>query len=259
MENWNSIEVNLLNDKQFEYDQKILNDKLLNAVKKSDIEDILINLKNGANINQVVSNGFKQDINLLKLVFDNNQYEIFNLLINLKIDVNKKFDGYNLIWNSLWENKLSYFNILVKVIKKKSAVDEENGKTILMEAVEKSLVDVVHSIVLNNFNVNEKDKDGNTALHYLFRKKQLTEDDVKIMEILMNNGADKEILNVNNNTAEDLINMNGNENDVDLGNTVTNTHGGNTIGNTGGGYMKSKRPKKPVKGGPKYPTLKPKS
>ena len=37
MENWNSIEVNLLNDKQFEYDQKILNDKLLNAVKKSDI------------------------------------------------------------------------------------------------------------------------------------------------------------------------------------------------------------------------------
>ena len=63
MENWNSIEVNLLNDKQFEYDQKILNDKLLNAVKKSDIEDILINLKNGANINQVVSNGFKQDIN----------------------------------------------------------------------------------------------------------------------------------------------------------------------------------------------------
>ena len=56
-----------------------------------------------------------------------------------------------------------------------------------------------------------------------------------------------------------LINMNGNENDVDLGNTVTNNHGGNTIGNTGGGYMKSKRPKKPVKGGPKYPTLKPKS
>ena len=79
------------------------------------------------------------------------------------------------------------------------------------------------------------------------------------MEILMNNGADKEILNVNNNTAEDLINMNGNENEVDLDNTVTNNHGGNTIGNTGGGYMKSKRPKKPVKGGPKYPTLKPKS
>jgi len=88
-----------------------------------------------------------------------------------------------------------------KLIESKHDPDELNadGLTLLHEAVPIGDIPTIEYLIANNINVNKKNRYGNTALNYAIWHRHMD-----IVKILLDGGADKEILDWNGKTAAEL-------------------------------------------------------
>lgn len=100
---------------------------------------------------------------------------------------NKMHSVIKMIWSEN-ESELQRSNDLINAIKSKDSMlaitliesgaditrKDENGFTVLKNAVENSLLDVCKKLIENGCKLNEMDKDGQTLLHYFAKKKDIT-------------------------------------------------------------------------------------
>lgn len=202
MTTWSQYDFSNAVHKQFERETEQKNELLLEVIKTGDKQLFFETMEKGYPDSSCCINNQTP----LSLALDKNQKEIFEWLIKLfHADVNHEFNnGYSLIWRTLWENKMDYFNILIREVSKNKTKEKTKGKTILMEAVRLSKLDAVKSIVVAGFNVNERDNEGNTALHYALSKKPMTQIDKEIVEYLIAANADVLAKNIHDNTPLDV-------------------------------------------------------
>lgn len=198
--NWGQIEFNYASENRLSHQDYAKNMNFLYSIRKNDVENFFRHLENGVNIN-FISNGLETP---LMIAMENNNLDLFSLLLDFHANANQEIDGYSLIWYAIWEGKNDFINLLVKKTSKNTK-EHKTGKTILMEAVLYSNFEAVQSIVLSGFNVNAKDNKGNTALHYALNKDMYSQDDKEIIKFLINAGADVLAKNSNGNTPSNMI------------------------------------------------------
>lgn len=186
--------------KQIKDQEKLAeNIMFLDSIRKHDTEHFFKLIEVGADVNCIVN-----EETPLMVALNVDDTDLFSLLIRFNADVNHEFDGYSIAWNTIWQNKSSFFKLLVNKINR-STRDKITGKTLLMEAVNYSNLDIVKSAVIAGFDVNAKDNRGNTALHHALAKQNLSDADVEIIKFLIASGADVLSQNANGNTPEEVI------------------------------------------------------
>lgn len=199
-DNWAQLEYGMITKSIQEEHAKNDNNEFIRAIIDGNVEYFFECIEKGADVNCVLEGETP-----LLVAMNQNNVDLFSLLINLNANVNYEFDdGYSIVWKTLWQQKNDFLNLLVKKINKNTK-EKKTGKTILMEAVRYSNLNAVKAIVLSGFNINMKDNKGNTALHYALSKDNMNENDVEIVKFLIASGADVLSKNVNGNTPEDVI------------------------------------------------------
>lgn len=199
-QNWNQVEFYYNAHSNFQKQKNERNLAFLSHIKANNLTAFFEDIENGVDVN------FVSDISEtpLSTAMDYNNLELFELLLKFHADVNYQYDGYSLIWQSLWQDKNDFFKLMVRKINKNTR-EKGTGKTILMESVLLSNLEAVKAIILSGFNINDKDHNGNTALHYALNKDFYTETDKEIIKFLISSGADVLAKNANGNTPEDVI------------------------------------------------------
>lgn len=209
----NKVDVNIVNQDG--------NTPLYLAVKSNNKEVIDILIKNGANINAVNNNG---DTSLHLAVAMNNE-EIMKYLIayQAELNVEDKDDNTPLHLAMHLKNQeiMKYLiqhgaNVSIKnklgkcalqdvfVLKMfKSALDN-NGDSMLHNAVKDHDEKMVSLLLQERVNVDIQNKEGNTALHVAAK-----EHDIKIFELLLQSKADINIRNIDGKTPIELGIKNG--------------------------------------------------
>lgn len=200
MENWTNL------SKVLELSGKDLDNKSKDAQKMIELTqsgkktDIVNLLKNGATLNCYAD----MSTPLIEAVRNNNE-ELADYFLKVGATVNYKpsDDMQDALWEALLAKK---HNFLRRFINKKCIVSRGKDKEIaLIWATKETDVDAVE-ILLSHYNikVNERDVDGNTALHHNVSKSPHTEDDIAIGKMLIAAGADVNGTNFENQTPEDM-------------------------------------------------------
>lgn len=197
---WNELLFNSQVNENYQNEQIENHMILMETIRKGNVEQLLRLIENtGADINY-----FYLGSTPLFSSLDIDKFEIFELLIDLGADVNYEINGYSVVWQTIWQNKNDYLKILASKINKNTH-EHKTGKSVLMEAVLHSNLEAVKALVLANFNINMRDKKGNTALHYALSKSTMNENDIEIVKFLIDNGADVLAENYNGHTPNDVM------------------------------------------------------
>lgn len=200
MENWTNLNKILQLsgkdlDKKAKDSQKII--ELTQAGKKSEIVNLL---KEGATLNCYAD----MTTPLIEAVRNDNE-ELTDYFLKVGATIN--FKPSEEIQDAFWEVLLNKkYNFLKRFINKKCIISRGKDKEIaLVWATKESDVETVE-ILLSHYNikVNERDSDGNTALHHNVSKSPHTDDDIMIGKMLIAAGADVNGTNFENQTPEDL-------------------------------------------------------
>lgn len=202
MENWTNLSkvLELSNkdiDKKAKEAQKII--ELTQLGKKADIVNLL---KEGATLNCYAD----MTTPLIEAVRNDNE-ELTDYFLKVGATVN--FKPSEETQDALWEVLLAKkYNFLRRFINKKCLISRGKDKEIaLIWATKETDVEAV-KILLSHYKVkliiNERDKDGNTALHHNVSKSPHTEDDITIGKMLIAAGADVNGTNFENQTPEDM-------------------------------------------------------
>lgn len=177
---------------------------LLLAVYKSQIEIVKFLIANGADVNIIVQNGVNKGISLLQIGIIQQNKEIIQLLLNEKADLNNLEIDPSRICIDIFaalvignpeiacmilknENyKDAFFNPIEKQTLKINLTSAEGRpRTMLMYAIEQKFIDFVYLLVENGIDVNETNKDGETALMIA-----AINNEIEIVNLLMKYGAD---------------------------------------------------------------------
>lgn len=177
-----------------------INDKLVEAIEKSDIATVKKLIKNGAEVNEKDERGATP----LMLAVVNNHIEIVKELLKNNADINIKTtrpikvnDGYYVyagggaIAITLAARK-GHIDIVKLLLANGADVDSRsaNDWTALMWAAEKGHIDIVKALLDNGVDVNVKDKYGWTALSWAGKKGH-----IDIVKLLLAKGG---LVNVGN-------------------------------------------------------------
>ncbi|MCQ2734422.1 MAG: ankyrin repeat domain-containing protein [Alphaproteobacteria bacterium] len=214
-------------------------DELLwNAIKRKDIELMQAAVAHGADINAV-----KEGENLLTYIVKNNEDSAFlevlaaqtlnvdaqnadgqtaldlavlnnnvaaaEFLLKNGADVNRRVnnEGYLL----MLKNNQSEMTLLLLKYKPDFSADSTKEQSLLMKAAARLNVELVNALIKENFDVNARDKNGNTALLYLadalhfypnMTPAMLGEAYKNIVTLLVDNGAD---INAQDNIGNTLL------------------------------------------------------
>jgi len=130
--------------------------------------------------------------------------EVVNLLIEHGADVNKQ-NHYSTIYPifdaiSSTNNQKNYFLIIQSLIESGADINmiDSFGNTLLYHAVEKEDIKLIKLLIQLGCDINHVSRhDKDTVLHYAYFQKNR-----EIISILIENGADREKLNIYNKTAE---------------------------------------------------------
>ena len=179
---WKELHRYLDRGEKFDRHKKELTNELIDACLKGEESRIKMLIREGAFIDS--DDG---SINPLMACIEGGNLEIARILLMINADPTSMVKNNDATWMALKQNKIDFLKIFFE---KKLLLNREIGsnKTLLMLAVEKSNLEAV-KIIAYNVNVNEKDNEGNTALHYNMRKKNPNDQDREIGRILLSLGA----------------------------------------------------------------------
>lgn len=125
----------------------------------------------------------------LSVAVMNKNLTMVDFLIKQGASVNGEIiDGVDVTWLAMLFNHSEMLDLLLQNGAKKEFKYEE--KTRLMKSVELSQLENVEILLKHKVNVNAKDKNGRTALHFAFLKENFSEKDLRICELLIEAGAD---------------------------------------------------------------------
>ena len=123
---------------------------------------------------------------------DNVSIDFFkNILHHHKNIVN---EGKNALFYILHNKhiKTDYLNLLHEKGYNFNALINEEGETLLFEALRNNAIDssVIETIICNGCNVNLSTKKGETILHFLCKQSEITDNTLKNLDILLSHGLD---------------------------------------------------------------------
>lgn len=153
-------------------------DVLVKAVKSGDIKTVRLLIADGANIN------YSADVPLLMMAIENKDYSMTMELLKAGADVNKKSNdgGTPLIYSVLTKQE-----VITRVLIDKNVdinATDNAGFTALMWASGEGFVGMVELLIENGADVTKSNKNGNTALHLVARRGY-----ANIAKILLTSGA----------------------------------------------------------------------
>lgn len=172
---------------------------LLHLCAMKDCSDALSYLlKYGININALNEN----NENVLFTALKNNALESARIILKYEIDVNQEdTEGNTLLHLAIKHGAISLIETIAKRTEDVQKLDSK-GRSILFSAIESKDRNVIRKVMslLGKFDLNAKDKDGNTIVHL----KEITYD-LDFFEYLVDEGLD---LNAQNNKGEDFLYQN---------------------------------------------------
>ncbi|CAH1802310.1 unnamed protein product [Owenia fusiformis] len=170
---------------------------LMFSLNDQNVEVIKFLLKNGANIDSKTNIG----ITPLMWAVKRKAYSCVDLLIKSGADLDSQdTSGRTAL---MWSLKaLNDKNRIKTFFENNAAIDkvDNDNKTMLMYVAETPYSEFINIIVSKDVDVNATDKEGNTALMYAGRAKQ-----VACFRELLKNGADKKMKNKKNESALTII------------------------------------------------------
>lgn len=155
-------------------------------------------LKYGININALND----QNENVLFTALKNNALESVREILKYEININQEdSEGYIPLHLAVKHGALSFIEAIAKRTEDITKLDKK-GRNILFSAIESKDRNVIRKVMslLEKFDLNAKDKDGNTIVHL----KEITYD-LDFFEQLVDDGLD---LNTLNNKNEDFLYIN---------------------------------------------------
>lgn len=151
----------------------------------------------------------ERNYNILHLAVRYSRVEIVELLLEKKcIDINAVSDiGSTALGCSLSFSNIGITEMLINHGANVNILNRDD-KSVLMYACRERNYDFVSLLfkLCNNVNVNAQDRRGYTALHYA----TIIDNNVDIIHLLLDNGADKHIKNADDQTAEEIAIANNN-------------------------------------------------
>ena len=171
---------------------------------KNQLDKVKKFLKNGGDVNLLG----EYDSTPLHYACREGHIEIVKLLLKSGADVNRKnrYSTIYPIFDVLASSKVKEFFPIVKLLIDYGAnidVVDSFGNTILHYAVEKKIVKLIKLLIELEYDINyTKRYDRDTPLHYA-----CFQENRKIINFLIESGADRERLNLYNKTAESYLSL----------------------------------------------------
>lgn len=201
MENWNNLTVILEKLKEDSKRKDFLNKLLIEESSKGNKETVKKVLQAGASLN-CYSGVYTPLIASLKGDF----VDVTNYLV--KVGASPSYRPTDIFIDAVWYALINKKYIPFRLFLKTQCLLNHHpihGKTLLGFATDESDVDGVLALVHHKkINVNEKDKKGNTALHYNMQKMEMNDNDIKIGKILLAQGASTMIRNNDGKSPSEL-------------------------------------------------------
>lgn len=176
--------------------------KMVEACILDKKEDVYSLLKEGVN-----PNCYEDSLTPLIACIENNNFELGKYLLNSGASISYKpeINSANAFWYAL---KNRSYNFLELFISRKCFLSREieTNKTPLIYSTIESDKEAVR-ILLNHarVRVNERDGEGNTALHYNMSKSEMKPEDHEIGVMLIAAGADVNATNLEGKRPEEVI------------------------------------------------------
>jgi len=158
------------------------NTPLICAIQIGSLPIIELLIENGANVNYIIENKHKS---VLTYAIELGELEIVKHLVKCGADVNfKNKNGVSILIEAIDNLKWEIFKFLVNFNANNCMSGDIYEKEIIEKVIENNKLDVLKFLLINNLNINTKDKDGNTPLAYAIKAKNSD-----IVKYLIENGA----------------------------------------------------------------------
>jgi ankyrin repeat protein len=147
-------------------------------------------IANGADVNQKLCNGpdHQQKPNALFYAVKRGFVEITELLILNGAEINvKSFYGFTPIESAIYNGSVEIVELLISNGANLKIVDD---KGIISSAINNKSLKLIKLLVSNGADINGKDIDGNTPLHYAVKS-----ENIEIIKFLLSNGANVNLEN----------------------------------------------------------------
>lgn len=166
------------------------NTPLANAIWLEDVRLVMLLLKNGANVNQLISYGTGMATPLTIAIFRQNA-PIARLLLNAKANPNLgTYVTHTALETAIINGDSELVSMLIKAGVDVNRKREDSLRTPLMLAIKNNDGKISMQLIEAGADINAQDSDGNTALHWALKKQNLM-----LLRILLEAGADIKIKN----------------------------------------------------------------
>ena len=159
------------------------------ACRTGSLDNVKYLVEKGEDVNKEYTSGLP-----LKIAVENSKFKIIKYLVEHGARINNN-ETYTPLHIAISKENLQIVKYLID-----NGADieakETSERTPLMHATDLGNFEIVKLLVEKGANINETDSDGNTALHIAgHRTYYFEEPKTKIYNFLVQNGADKEIIN----------------------------------------------------------------
>ncbi|ORX44721.1 ankyrin [Piromyces finnis] len=171
---------------------------LICAIQTGSLPIIELLIENGANVNHIIKNKNKS---VLTFAIELSELEIVKHLVNCGADVNfKNESGVSILGEAIDNLKWEIFKFLVNFNANNCMSGDIYEKDIVEKVIANNKLDILKFLVINNLNINMKDKEGNTPLAYAIKAQNSD-----IVKYLIENGAN---INHKNNKGQSYDDVN---------------------------------------------------
>ena len=196
--NWKNLEIYLDGDTRLQRQKEHIAAAFFKAISTGEEEAIRKEMRQGAYIGIIHEN-----MTALMHAVTVYQPNAVRFLLNMGGSSVLQAGDSDAVWVSYQQGKL---DLLTMFLSDKPRLNREVGteKTLLIHAVESSNLQATE-IIAPRVNINEYDKQGNTALHYNMRKESPTPQDIEIGRLLISLGADANTQNADGETPTMIV------------------------------------------------------
>jgi len=201
MENWHNLNKVLILEQKESSIKEELGKKLIEASFANNKEEAKKLLKSGASLN------FNEEhFTPLIACIENDFLDLANFYLKAKASITyrPKTNFIDALWYSVINKKHDFLKLFVNQYCLLPRHPENNQTLLTYTTVNSDVKSVEYLLSHYKINVNEKDGNGNTALHYNIAKMSPSSDDILIGKMLLAAGADSNMPNIDGKTPNDL-------------------------------------------------------